>query len=47
MNIGQLWQTFLETGAPEIYLLYNQARKLEGSNVSNGARIGTAGNELQ
>ena len=28
MNAGGYWQLFLETGAPEMYLLYNKARKM-------------------
>ena len=35
MNANQLWQTFLETGAPEIYLLYNHSKKVETLNVSD------------
>jgi len=27
------WQLFVETGAPELYLIYNQARKAEMSHV--------------
>ncbi len=33
MNAQNFWQIFLETGAPEMYLLYNQARKQEKENV--------------
>lgn len=33
MNAQDFWQMFLETGAPEMYLLYNQARKTEEPNV--------------
>lgn len=33
MNTQQLWQTFLETGAPEVYLLYHHSKKVENSNV--------------
>ena len=47
MNTQQLWQTFLETGAPEVYLLYNQARKLEDAYVSDGTGAGAACNGLQ
>lgn len=46
MNSNQLWQTFLETGAPEIYLLYNQSKKAENLNVSNGSGSGAACNGL-
>lgn len=33
MNAQLYWQLFLDTGAPEMYLLYNKARKTEASNV--------------
>lgn len=33
MNAQDYWQVFLETGAPEMYLLYNNARKMETSYV--------------
>ena len=46
MNANQLWQTFLETGSPEVYVLYNQAKKLEDVHVSDGTRSGDSGNTL-
>lgn len=47
MNTDQLWQTFLETGSPEVYVLYNQAKKSEAANVSDDPRSGIARNQLQ
>ena len=47
MNSQDLWQVFLETGAPEMYLLYNKARKTEGLHVLDDPGIGAAGHELQ
>ena len=47
MNSRQLWQAFLDTGAPEMYLLYNQAKKQEESHVSNDQGSGVTGYELQ
>lgn len=41
------WQLFLETGAPELYMLYNQAKRLENTHVSDDPGTGTAGNGLQ
>lgn len=41
------WQVFLETGAPEMYLLYNQAKKMENGNVLEDQRSGIAGNKVQ
>ena len=29
MDAANYWQLFLETGAPEMYLLYQRARKTE------------------
>ena len=42
MNAQQLWDVFLETGAPEMYLLYNQARKAEKENVLDATGFGSA-----
>ena len=33
MHAVDYWQLFLETGAPEAYLLYQKERKLEGTYV--------------
>lgn len=33
MDSQNLWQMFLETGAPEMYLLYSQARRMEDVHV--------------
>lgn len=41
------WQIFLETGAPEFYLMYNNARKMENPNVFDDSRPGTSGNTIQ
>lgn len=41
------WQVFLETGAPEMYLLYNQAKKMENTDVFEDQRPGVAGNKIQ
>lgn len=46
MNTQQLWQTFLETGAPEVYLLYHQAKKVDNSNVPDSTGAGPSGNAL-
>lgn len=35
MNAVDYWQLFLETGAPEAYLMYSKKLKLEGSYVSD------------
>lgn len=46
MNTQQLWQTFLETGAPEVYLLYHQAKKVDNGNVSDCQGVSSSGNTL-
>ena len=33
MNAVDFWKFFLETGAPEYYLLYQNALKVEGNYV--------------
>ena len=35
MDAMDYWQFFLETGAPEAYLLYQKARKMEAAHVFN------------
>lgn len=47
MNANAFWQMFLDTGAPEMYLLYNKARKMEDVHVSDDSRPCPAGNGLQ
>ena len=33
MNTNVLWDLFMETGAPEMYLLYTKQQKLEAKHV--------------
>lgn len=47
MRSQDYWQIFLETGAPEMYLLFNRARKMETNYVLDDPSPGIAGNELQ
>ncbi len=47
MNAKNFWNIFLETGAPEMYLLYTQALKREEPDVSEDPWPGTAGHGLQ
>lgn len=35
MNANEFWNLFIETGAPEIYLLYSEAMKTEETHVSD------------
>lgn len=47
MNAQAYWQLFLETGAPELYLLYANARKTEELYVPECPRAGSKDNSLQ
>lgn len=47
MNAQNFWDLFLETGAPEMYLLYNKARRTETFHVSDNSGAGAASHELQ
>lgn len=46
MNAQDYWQVFLETGAPEMYLLYQKAQKMESLHVFNDSGFGVKSNEL-
>lgn len=43
MNAYDYWQIFIETGAPEMYLLYTKAMKSEAQNVSENKSPGSSG----
>ena len=47
MNARDYWQIFLETGAPEAYMAYTAARKMEGNYVPEDAGTCPAGHGLQ
>lgn len=47
MNSQALWQVFLETGSPEMYLLYNKARQMEENHVLDDTGLSAARHELQ
>ncbi len=47
MNAQNFWQMFLETGSPEMYLLYSQAKKMEGHHVFDDQGLDTEGHKLQ
>lgn len=47
MTTQELWHLFMETGAPEVYLWYNHARKMELRHVFDDSSAGTSGNSLQ
>lgn len=47
MNAMDYWHLFLETGAPELYLLYSSARNQEEPHVSDGPGHRPESNGLQ
>ena len=47
MDPQNLWQLFLETGAPEVYLLYQKAIRTEESHVFKNPGTGVADHSLQ
>ncbi len=42
MNSQFFWSVFMETGAPEAYLLYHKAKSLEDTYVPDHQSLGTA-----
>ena len=47
MDAKDYWQMFMETGAPELYMLYSQALKMEEVHVPDDTGAGAAGYGLQ
>lgn len=47
MNSCDLWKLFEETGAPELYLIYSNARRMESLNALNDSGPRIAGRQLQ
>ncbi|MDY5641544.1 MAG: hypothetical protein SPG79_00875 [Candidatus Faecousia sp.] len=47
MNAADYWHLFLETGAPEAYLAYSKAMKMEEHHVPDDPGRCPAGNGLQ
>lgn len=47
MDAKEYWKLFVETGAPELYLLYTGALKMEERNVPERSGPGPSGNGLQ
>jgi len=46
MNTNVLWDLFMETGAPEMYLLYTKQQKMEAKHVFDGQGNRPQGNGL-
>lgn len=47
MDAANYWQLFMDTGAPEMYLLYQRARKAEENHVSDDPGYRSSGYGLQ
>lgn len=47
MNSMDYWQLFLETGAPEAYLMYSRLHKTEAHYVYDGSGYRPESNRLQ
>jgi len=47
MNATDYWQLFLETGAPEAYLLYSKQIKMEEEHVLDDPGYRPQSNRLQ
>ena len=47
MNAKDYWNIFMETGAPEMYLLFQQVRRMEERYVPVDQGSGPAGFGLQ
>ena len=47
MNAQDYWKMFLETGAPEMYLLFSRERRMEATHVLDDTGLGAAGYRLQ
>ena len=47
MDAQSYWQLFMMTGSPEVYLLYNKARKAEEGNVFDGSGLSAQSNTIQ
>ena len=47
MKSRELWQAFLDTGAPELYLLFSRERKAETDYVLDDSGTCVASHQLQ
>lgn len=46
MESQDYWKLFMDTGAPELYLMFNNARKTESKHVFDDSGPGTSGCKL-
>ena len=47
MKSRELWQAFLDTGAPELYVLYSKAKEAEAAYVFNNSGTCFTSHQLQ
>ncbi len=47
MRAKDYWQIFMETGAPEMYLMYSRALKMEAMDVFDHTGSGAESHGLQ
>lgn len=47
MKAQDYWQLFMETGAPEAYLMYSKQLKMETEHVYDDSGSSSAGHGLQ
>lgn len=47
MNAQFFWNVFMQTGAPEAYLLYNKAKRTEDDYVPDHQSAGTTGEGIR
>ena len=47
MDAAEYWKLFMESGRPEVYIMYTQALKAEGTYVSENPGSGSANQRLQ
>lgn len=46
MDAQRFWLAFLDTGAPEMYLLYSKVKKMEELHVSEDEGFGVESHKL-
>lgn len=47
MDAKEIWDLFLETGAPEVYMMYTRALKSEGNHVPEHHSLGAESQPIQ
>ena len=47
MNAENYWKIFLETGSPEMYVLYSHTKRMEEHHVFDGQGSHFEGHKLQ